>query len=316
MTYLGGSGYDSVQTVAADASGNLIVAGVSSSPNFPGASLGDSPTFLFITKLDPTLSKVIFTTVLGASPNISQNVHFADDNSLTTDNAGNIYLAGYSASVNFPTTPGAWRRSGSGGVAVKLDPSGNIAYSTYIGTTAWSAEPLRIRVRNGIAYLAGQLTDPGFRGTPGALQPALNGGSDIFVCALTQDGSGVVFATAVGGSGDEALSDMTLDAAGNIVITGTSSSPDLPLTADAFPYSNQTAQAEGILIRINSAGTQLLTSTWLGTSQSGALTLCPDGSVAFAGSSQSSRRADALGASFVAVFSGQRQTRIPFESSP
>jgi uncharacterized protein (TIGR03437 family) len=285
MTYIGGAGYDGVQTVGADASGNVILAGVSSSANFPGVSLTISqPTFLFVTKLNPTLSKVLFTTVLGGSSGVPEYVNFASANSLDVDSAGNIYLAGYSAASNFPTTPGAWRQSGPGGIAVKLGPSGNIVYSTFIGSASWSATPSRVRVRDGIAYLAGPLNDPGFQGTPGVLQPTLSGPSDLFAGAINASGSGPLFLTALGGSRDEFSSDMTLDAGGDLVITGESSSPDLPLTPDAFPYSNTTGQAQAVLVRIDPTGTQLLTSTWLGTSLIGPIALCPDGSLAIASS--------------------------------
>ena len=153
---------------------------------------------------------------------------------LALDSSGNAYVSGSTYHGDkFPVTAGAWRTVTVGssfvadGYATKLDPSGHIVYSTFVGAPGWPVTPSRIQVRNGIAYLAGTLSSLAFLGTPGAFQRNLTGTSDFFVIALSAEASAPLFATAIGGSGSETLSDMSLDASRQFLLCGTSSSDRL-----------------------------------------------------------------------------------------
>jgi uncharacterized protein (TIGR03437 family) len=287
FTYLGGSGFDLIQATVPDASGNVIVAGITSSANFPGGGPQAGATSVFITKLNAAGTALQFTTLLGSYSYSNVNVYVPALESVTglaVDSDGSIYVTGTTAAPNFPTTSGSWQQGSSGGFITKLDSGGNIVYSTFLGLPVWGLVAQRLRVMNGIAYLAGVVRAAEFLGTPGALQRGIAGGADFFVVALAADGSGPIFATAFGGSGQEYLSDMTLDAAGNIVLAGTSGSPDLPLTADALPYQTP-ANGGAMLARIDPSGSRLVSSTWLGTSAIGAVTALPDGSLVIGGNS-------------------------------
>lgn len=282
LTWLGGSGQDEVQTVAADANGNPVVAGLTNSTDFPGAPASSSNAWsVFVTKLNPDCSAIAFTTVL-ASGLVSQ-IPIGGVQSMAVDAQGAVYVAVYA--FGLPTTSGAWQTGNSASYIFKLDSSGKLIYSTALGPAYWGLSAQRLLVRNGIAYVAGTVSQPEFLGTPGALQRNLGGGSDFFVLALTEDGSAPVFATAFGGSGSESLNDMALDQSGNIVLVGTSSSTDFPVTADALPYAPP-AKGGAVLTRIDSTGSRLLYSTWLGTSYVNGVTLCPDGNFAIGGNSQ------------------------------
>lgn len=107
-TYLGGNGTDTGRGIAADASGNAYVTGVTDSANFPtqnpiqpslgGSSNGD----VFVTKLSSNGSALVYSTYLGGSgSDIGQGI--------AIDSANNAYITGYSDSIDFPLLPGALR---------------------------------------------------------------------------------------------------------------------------------------------------------------------------------------------------------------
>src|SRR5208282_4834603 len=87
----------------------------------------------------------------------------------------------------------------------------------------------------GNAYVTGCTTSPDFLTTAGAFQTALSGYSDAFVTELNANGTGLVFSTLLGGSGNEDLGTfcggIALDADGNVYVTGTTGSTDFPITA-------------------------------------------------------------------------------------
>ncbi|MEO7145135.1 MAG: SBBP repeat-containing protein, partial [Bryobacteraceae bacterium] len=285
LTYLGGSGADQIQVIAPDPAGNVVVAGITSSADFPGGGAPAGSVSIFVTKLDSTGSSVLFTAILGST---QTSVDFFADSvsSLAVDSDGSIYVAGVTRSSNFPTTSGAWQQNSAGGFLTRLDSGGKIIYSTFLGPRIWFLNPLRVRARNGTAYVAGNLSAAEFLGTSGAYQRGLAGNLDFFVLGMAVDGSGPLFATAFGGSGEESLKDMTLDAAGNIVLVGTSTSPDLPLTADALPYGPPTDNSRGaVLVRLDATGSYLVSSTWIGALAAAAVAGLPDGSVVVAGTS-------------------------------
>jgi photosystem II stability/assembly factor-like uncharacterized protein len=108
-TYLGGSNDDVAYGVALDAAGNVSVAGQTFSADFPTtdparayAAGGDA----FVTKLSGTGGAIIYSTYLGGhnSPNGDGQ---DQGNGVAVDANGNIYVAGFTQSADFPVTPGA-----------------------------------------------------------------------------------------------------------------------------------------------------------------------------------------------------------------
>jgi hypothetical protein len=113
-TYLGGSDDDEGVGIAVDASGNAYVAGLTNSTNFPitpGAYqtvYGGGAYDAFVTKLNPTGTALVYSSYLGGS-------NEDDGYGIAIDTSGNVYVAGYTASTNFPTTPGAYQTVYGGG---------------------------------------------------------------------------------------------------------------------------------------------------------------------------------------------------------
>jgi len=190
---------------------------------------------------------------------------------IAVDDAGNTYVTGQTISPDFPTTAGAFDTTHNGladAFVTKLDASGSVVYSTYLGGTAAEAG-LGIAVDDaGNAYVSGGSASPDFPVTPGAFDTSHNGNEDVFVAKLNPDGSAVLWATFLGGSqvaGDFAPG-IDVDADGNVYVSGGTGSPDFPTTSDALDATHNGADNEldAFVAKLDPTGSQLLYSTFLG----------------------------------------------------
>jgi Beta-propeller repeat len=103
-TYLGGSGNDQGLGIAVDSAGNVYLKGDTGSSNFPTASpfqaaLGGG-TDIFVTKLNPTGSALVYSSYLGGS---GTDVGHGLVSAIALDSSGNVYVTGDTSSTNFPT---------------------------------------------------------------------------------------------------------------------------------------------------------------------------------------------------------------------
>jgi hypothetical protein len=142
-----------------------------------------------------------------------------------------------------------------------IDPV--LSYSTYLGGSG-SEEGTGIAVdATGAVYVTGTTSSTDFP-TVNAVQPARNGrGSDLFVAKLTPDGTALVYATYLGGSGGESGADIAVDSAGAAYVSAVTSSSDFP-TVNAFqPESKGT---DAVVAKLSADGSRLIYSTYLGGS--------------------------------------------------
>jgi beta-propeller repeat-containing protein len=194
-TYLGG-GDDEGLAIAVDAHGNAYVTGTTSSRRFPtthrafqGAN-GDvctapPPQFCpagdgFVTKLNPTGSAFAYSTYLGGN---GADVGFG----IAVDSHGNAYVTGSTSSTNFPSTPGALRRTLAGRLdafVTQFNPAGAVVHSTYLGGGGDDAG-FGIAVHTvGEAYLTGSTASTDFPTTHDVVEPPLGGLPDGFVARI------------------------------------------------------------------------------------------------------------------------------------
>lgn len=237
-TYLGGSGDEVGNGIAVDGSGNIYVTGNTKSTNLPTQnaiqsappSLTDFAGNGFVAKLNPAAPAYVFSTYLGGSAK-------DEANSIAIDSAANVYVTGDTSSANFPTTANAFQTtiaSSDDAFVTKLNSSGALSYSTYLGGHGSDiGYGIAVDV-SGNAYVTGVTTSTDFP-TANPIQ-ATNSGStgEVFVTKLNSQDSALVYSTYLGGGGSDAGRGIAVDASGNAFITGFTSSLDFPIVAGAL----------------------------------------------------------------------------------
>jgi len=301
-TYLGGTTIypcdacivpdgDVATGVATDASGNAYVTGRASSYNFPvtnnayqkgnNAAEAVGPN-AFVTKLNPTGSALVYSTYIGGSGGGDHYVYGDGAVGIAVDPAGDAYIAGTALSGDFPVTENAFQKgnnSGGGNLFVtKFNPAGSaLVYSTYLGGSGWSIGPLSfgdsaggIAIDSaGDAYVTGTAYSGDFPVTANAYQKVNKafynpccGSTNAIITELNPTGSALVYSTYLGGSNQDSGSAIAVNSAGNAYVTGFAGSTDFPVTPHAFRKVN--TNGDGFVTELNSAGSALVYSTFLG----------------------------------------------------
>lgn len=268
LAYIGGSGDDRALGIAVDGSGYVYVCGSTTSTNFPvvGAQQAtlNGTTNTFLTKLDPTGRKMLFSTYFGGSGDTIANA-------IALDNADNVYLAGETDSTALPTMHPF--QTASGGLldafVAKFNFAGVLQYASYLGG-AGNDMALGIAVDSaGNAYVAGGTMSANFP-VVGALQNALDGMQDAFVTKVDALGSAVVYSTYLGGSGGaygspEEANAISVDSKGDAFVAGTTPSADFPIL-NAYQPVFDGWNSDAFISELNPAGSKLIFSTYLGGS--------------------------------------------------
>jgi len=256
-TFWGGADNGMIRDAALDTAGNVYVAG-SIAPGFthPHVTAGSFRSTRVgdvdgvVGKLSADGRSVHWCTYLGGSG------WEGDTPSIRADASG-VYVIYTTRSTDSPTTPTAHDRVFDGGNQIyvaKLAPDGrSLRYGTYLGgsqTQGLETHSLAIDVQ-GAAYVAATTVSPDFPTTAGVVQPTYrgSGGSgsgantnyagDGFITKLAPDGSHLLASTFWGGSLGDGVEGISVDAAGNVYVTGATYSNNLPVTAMAFQPTNR-----------------------------------------------------------------------------
>jgi Beta-propeller repeat len=246
-TYLGGNGNESAHGISVDVNGSAYVIGITDSltfPTTPGAfqrTYGGGNEDVFVTKLDPTGSALVYSSYLGGT-------RTEYGYGIAVDPAGNAYVTGQTSSADFPTTVGAFQTTYGGttlgdAFVTKINPTGSaLVYSTFLGGTGSDTGYGIAADADGNAYVTGATDSPAFPTTPGAFQPIHGGGyrngnagpTDGFFTKLDSTGSVLVYSTFLGGNGNDSGAAVAVDSGGNGYVTGVTDSINFPTTPGAF----------------------------------------------------------------------------------
>ncbi len=267
-TYLGGSGREQAFDVAVDSAGNAYVTGFTSSLNFPVTpavyqSVNTGGNDVFVSKLNAAGDGLVYSTYLGGKG--------SDRNyGIAIDDTGNAYVAGYTNSTDFPTTAGAYQTvfQGIDDVFItKINASGNaLLYSTYLGGSG-REQCLDVAVDSaGNTYVTGYTLSADFPATAGAYQTVANGNQELFITKLNAAGSGLVYSTYLGGASNDVALSIALDNTGNAYVAGYTSSSDFPTVTGAYQGGFSGGNYDVFVSKINSTGSGLVYSTYLGGS--------------------------------------------------
>lgn len=271
-TFLGGAGTDVATGVASDASGNIYLSGYTMSGDFPiwgdpyqGAL--NSVSNLFVVMIDPSrsgLDRLVRGTYLGGS-----GVDIAT--SMRLDQAGGVWLTGYTTSEDFPVTGGAYQTQFGGGISnaflVRLDLSlpaaQSLTYSTYFGGSGTEVAYGLALLGGGKVALTGYTLSDNLP-VKGALPAgrARGMGADAFVALLDPALAGVdalVYSTYFGGdSATDVASRIALSPTGSLFVTGYTGSSDLPVT-DGSTRGSPGGSTTGFLLRLDPLPGELFT---------------------------------------------------------
>ncbi len=285
-TYIGGNDQDVPNGMALAADGSVYLAGLTGSTDFPvtagafGTGFGGGLDDAFVVKLAPAGNALTYATYVGGSGN-------DDATSLFVDAAGNAYVAGVTASTDFPTTTGVVQRAFAGGVSdafvFKLNPAGSAqVFSTYVGGSGSEGfvSPLTGNLPSSISlafgaalwvdgagnsYLGGATDSTDFPVTAGAYSRTPAGGlADGYVVKLSSTGAAITFGTFLGGSGFDVVTGLRTDAAGNVVFAGITTSVNLPTTATALNKTYLGGYSDAFVGSLNTTGTTLNYSSFVG----------------------------------------------------
>lgn len=190
-TYIGGSNNEKGLSIAVDSASNVYITGDTQSMNFPTAnalqsSFGGGSHDAFVTKLNSAGTAFVYSTYLGGSNGIDQGT------GIDVDGAGHAIVAGWTDSVDFPTTnPIQASNHGSNDVFVtKLNPSGSaFEYSTYMGGSTTDAAIDVAVDSSGNVYVTG-LTQSGNFPTINAFQsvkPGVVGNNSGFIFKISDN---------------------------------------------------------------------------------------------------------------------------------
>ncbi len=279
-TFLGGAGEDTANSMVADSTGKLYVAGTTTSAStFPESAPattgpGGGATDFFIAKIDPTASganSLIYLAFLGGSGNESGGM-------IAVDSSSRVAITGTTTSADFPVTDGSTRTSGPNDITVtELAPTGaSLVYSTLFGGSGSEStqNPGGIALdQAGEIFIASDTTSTDLPVTTGAFQAANSGGiSDgflaVFVPLAVAPAPHIKYCTYFGINAQVGIGGVAIDAASNAYIAGFTSNP-----GTTFPTLNgyQTTYAgdpfDAFVIKIRPSGTgasDLAYGTFLG----------------------------------------------------
>ncbi|HJU05761.1 MAG TPA: tandem-95 repeat protein [Nitrospiraceae bacterium] len=300
-TYFGGTGGEDVTGLVVGSSGNTYISGLTASNNLPEAPPRASNRFdtdVFVTKLNPTGTAVLYSTYFGGTGTEERDGN-ANGDLIAVDDAGNAYVGGTTLSSDFPTTSGAYDTTPNGaqdGFVTKLDAGGAIVYSTYLGGSrsdsiyAIAVDSARQVYVTGVTRSASTTIDAAnYPTTPGAFQrttlPGPNSPVDAFVSKLNPAGNGLIYSTYLSGIFEDSGRGIAVDQQGYAYVTGATGThiDSFGRVSGGFPNGFTTEQgfmpwvgtfqdgptganADAFVTKVNLTGTGLIYSRYLGGS--------------------------------------------------
>jgi hypothetical protein len=273
-TYLGGSGGESPGSIAVDAAGNAYVTGETFSLDFPTSNpLQPNPggnsdtTDVFVAKINPQGSALVYSTYLGGGG-------FDGGHGIAVDEDGNTYLTGHTNSTDFPTKnplqPGLAGDTTGDPIFVPLDlfitklnaDGSALVYSTFLGGADQDVG-MDVAIDNERnIYVAGASSSSDFP-TMNPLQATQSGFGDIVAAKLKADGTALVYSTYLGGMDSEDLGGIAVDGAGCLHLAGSTFSTDFP-TANPLKSTLDFGDRDAFITKISADGSAFIYSTYIG----------------------------------------------------
>jgi hypothetical protein len=250
-TFVGGTSGDVLNGLAVDSTGNVIATGRATSANFPTVNAAQSTCNLnfgdcgFVFRLNPVGSALVYSTFASGI-----------GNSVAADSNGNSWVA-------------------LGGSVEKYSPNGTILYtSTLVGGSAITVDEQGFAYLAASAYLSGPGVSTTLAGVPGARDVTgsqctlnainLTGNPCTYVAKLSADGTTLVWAAVLGGTGTQTPHAIARDPnSGVVYVAGETTATDLPVTAGVIQPALH-GQSDGFLASVSADGSAFGFVTYLG----------------------------------------------------
>jgi hypothetical protein len=231
-TFLGGGSGDIPIGIASTPSGDVVLTGITDSEDFPiTVSTRAVPRTAFVSVIRGDGTELVASRALGSG---------IDDwgTSVATDDAGRVFVGGYTLSATFPATPGAFDTTHNGefdGFVSVLSPGlETILYSTFIGGEGSDYIHALTLDAEGHPIVAGGTWSFDFPTTDDATDDTYAGGQDAFLARLPASAAFLAYGSFFGGSQIDVGRSLFSIPGGGVLLTGHSLSSEFPVTAGAF----------------------------------------------------------------------------------
>lgn len=273
-TYLGGGGLESPHCLIVKG-GNLYIYGTTFSPDFPVGAQAYSQTLngicdIFIACLSNSGSTLIASTLIGGSWTDGLNMILAyrpdgHRGEIIIAANGDVLVASYALSIDFPTTPGAYRTthiSGQDAVVFRMNASlTTLLWSTYVGSGVHDAAYAIREGGDGSIYICGTSNNlfTLFPTVAGCYNTTPTGGSDAFIARFNATGSALLSSTYYGGADRDIAYFLDIDVDGDIYVFGESRNG--PVTDNVYYIPG----SRTFIAKFNPDLTELLFATVIGS---------------------------------------------------
>jgi len=272
-TFYGGTGVTEGFGIVLDGVGNPIITGFTSSPNCAvtagayqtanqgnaGCAPGSSKGNAFIAKISFDGTTLMTGTYYGGGVGQSCFTYGELAAAIATDAGGNIFITGFATDPDHIATAGSYQTTKStsfDAFVAKFDPNAQLIWSSYYGGSGSDDEGSGIAVDGNDNVLITGLTNttgtfPNGIATAGSYQNASAGGSyDAYVAKFSPDGKQLPWGTYYGGTGIDKAFGIVLDASGNPIVTGYTTSSSLISTPNAWqPVLNGAGTYDGFMAK-------------------------------------------------------------------
>ncbi len=264
-TFIGGSDDDYGYDLTLDKVGNIFVTGRTESTDYPTIGAFDSLfnggfEDVFVSKLNNELSALLASTYIGGSTDEGADA-------IITDNAGNVFISGFTYSDDFPTAgmPFDSTHNGSGDIFIaKFDNNlSTLSSATFIGGENFEeSHAIAIDSAQNL-FIAGYTGSSEYPSTPSVYDTTFNGNHDAIITKLNNDLSEILASTFIGGIDDDDCYGLVIERAENVFITGITFSADYPVTGNAFDGTHN-GKRDIFVSRFSFDLSELIESTFLG----------------------------------------------------
>ena len=263
-TYFGGSYTDLLFFLDIYSSNEIVAGGDIRSVDFPITTDAFQKTYSGGTadcgyvKLTED-GKLIYATFIGG-----ETFEGFDDG--IVDKNDDVWMVGRSWSSAFPVTTNAYKGYKSGhydAVLVKFSNKNKILYSSYWGgSNNEYAEGVAVDSQNNIA-VSGYTDSDDYPVIGDVYQKTYKGNMDAFVCKMDTDGQ-PIWSGYYGGSSDDYGSNVAVDTKDNVIMSGITSSTNLPISPNGYQQSNA-GGVDGFVVKFDKNG-KIIWTTYIGGS--------------------------------------------------